>query len=56
MAYLIYGNDGGIDEVLALIKEPKELFHSIDAAFDRIVEDHKGSFAKRDLFLSVIYF
>lgn len=54
MAYLIFGNDGSVDDVIKLIKCPKKTFKTINDVFDNIVETSNGvvKLNKRDLFVN----
>lgn len=51
MAYVMYGNDGGIDDVIKLLERPKKTFKSINDMFDHIVKTRESISDKRDLFI-----
>lgn len=56
MSYLIFGNDGCIDDVKKLIKRPKKTFKTINDVFDHLVETTNDiaidKLDKRDLFVN----
>ena len=52
--YYIYGNSGGIDEVLKDIKRPKKTFSSIKDVFEHIVREYGGFVSMEEL--SVRYY
>ena len=49
--YMIYGNSGGINEVVEKIKLPTDTFGSIKAVYEELVKRYPGSFSVDDLCL-----
>ena len=47
--YYIYGNSGGIDEVIKDLRNPKETFNSIKDVFDKLVDEYSGLISIEEL-------
>lgn len=52
MSFMMYGNGGGIDEVIAEIANPTKVYNSIIVAFlDLVKTSPKGTYSVEDLSL-----
>lgn len=49
--YMIYGNSGGIGEVIEELKNPKETFGGIKEVFHHLVTTRGNSFSIEDLYV-----
>lgn len=51
MKWVMYGNDGGINEVIQMLRKPKKKFKTVTDMFDELVKTRESIPSKQDLYM-----